>query len=136
MPSDPAPPHLLGRDAELAALIARLDAIHGGGGALVIHGEAGIGKSTLLRMAAYHAKGRGFEILRTTAVESEASLPFAALHQVLLPLLGLAGHLPPASRDALRSAFGSGDGSASVFQVAVATLQLLGERDDSTPVLV
>jgi DNA-binding CsgD family transcriptional regulator len=138
MPSDSSelPTQLFGREAELATIAARLDAIRDGGGALVVRGEPGIGKSALLRRAAHHASERGWDILRTTAVESEVNVPFAALHQLLLPMLGFSEQLPDASRAALQSAFGSNDAPSSLFQVAIAVLQLLGERDERAPLLV
>ncbi|SNY05641.1 regulatory protein, luxR family [Paractinoplanes atraurantiacus] len=56
----------------------------GRGGALVIRGEAGIGKTALLQ--AVEAEAGGMRVLRATGVESESRLPYAALHQLLFPL--------------------------------------------------
>ena len=56
---------------------------HGISGVLVLRGEAGIGKSALLDFAVQSAGDR--TVLRGVCIESEASLPFAALHQVLYP---------------------------------------------------
>ena len=75
---NPAP--LLGRDAEIELLASLLDGIQGGGGALVLYGEPGIGKSRLLAAAAALARERGFTVLSTTGVQSEAHLAFAGLH--------------------------------------------------------
>jgi MoxR-like ATPase len=60
--SNPAP--LLGREAEVELLVALLDGIAGGGGALVLGGEPGIGKSRLLAVAAALARERGFTVLQ------------------------------------------------------------------------
>jgi DNA-binding CsgD family transcriptional regulator len=80
---------LYGRDTETAALADRLAAARAGrGSALVVRGEAGIGKSTLVDAAAEAAAD--FEVLRCTGVESEHAWSFAGLQALLLPL---AGHL-------------------------------------------
>jgi predicted ATPase len=79
---------LLGRNRELAALLTLIDGIEGTGGALVVRGEAGIGKSALLTAAKERARDRGVTVVSTTGALSEAQLAFAGLHQLLLPLLG------------------------------------------------
>ncbi|MFI6501273.1 ATP-binding protein [Nonomuraea typhae] len=74
---------LHGRDTELATIDQLLaEARDGRPGALILRGEAGIGKSALLDHAAAAAQGR---VLRATALESEAELPYAALHLLLRP---------------------------------------------------
>ena len=84
---------LYGRRAECDALERLLaDARRSRSGVLVVRGEAGAGKSALLDHAAGLAAG--MRVLRAAGVESEAELPFAALHQLLRPVLGLAE--PPA----------------------------------------
>jgi predicted ATPase len=84
---------LYGRRAECDALERLLaDARRSRSGVLVVRGEAGTGKSALLDHAAGQATG--MRVLRAAGVESEAELPFAALHQLLRPVLGLAGRLP------------------------------------------
>ncbi|NUR30119.1 MAG: ATP-binding protein, partial [Catenulispora sp.] len=76
---------LSGRGHELDRLAAILDAASAGRGqALVISGEAGIGKTALLDHAArLHAPG---PMLRTAGTEAETDLPFAALHALLHPV--------------------------------------------------
>jgi hypothetical protein len=85
---------LLGRDRELAKLYALVDGIEEQGGALVVRGEAGIGKSALLAAAKERALHRRVTVVSTTGALSEAQLGFAGLHQLLLPLLGGADLLP------------------------------------------
>ena len=99
---------LLGRDNELIPLDRIVEELTDHGGAFVIRGEAGIGKSTLLAAAAERAHALGVMVLSANAVESEAQLPFAGLHQLLLPSLGLLTELPAPQRDALETAFGLG----------------------------
>src|SRR2546422_987134 len=128
---------LVGRDNELRTLDALIDGAPKQGGALVVLGEAGIGKSTLLRAAAQRARDAGLEVLETAGVESEAQLPFAGLHQLLRPVIGAADGLPTAQRSALSSAFGLDDGAApEPFLVALAALNLLTEAATQRPVLV
>src|SRR3954452_1141435 len=97
-------PVLRGRAGECARLDGLLSAVRRGeSGALVLRGEAGMGKTALLDYAA--SAGEGCTVVRAVGVESEMELPFAALHQLCLPLLeGIEG-LPPPQRDALRTAF-------------------------------
>ena len=89
----------------MAALELLLDATRAGHGrALVVEGEAGIGKTALLRFASDHASG--FQLLRAEGAEFEMELAFAALHQLCLPVLRRLEHLPGPHRDALTAAFG------------------------------
>ena len=89
-----APRLVLGRDRDLAELYALVDGIEDRGGALVVRGEAGIGKSTLLAAARERALDRGVTVVSTAGALSEAQLAFAGLHQLLLPLLGRLDLLP------------------------------------------
>jgi DNA-binding CsgD family transcriptional regulator len=127
---------LLGRDDELARLYHLVDAIGERGGALVVRGEAGIGKSALLAAARERALQQGATVVSTTGTLSEAPLAFAGLHQLLLPLLGRLGLLPDPQRRALETAFGIANGVASdVFLIGLATLGLVAERAAEAPLL-
>jgi hypothetical protein len=132
-----APERLLGRERELeqiGALIGRADQ---GGGSLLIHGDAGIGKSALLERAADVARAAGMRVLRTTGIRTEAHLPFASLHLLLRPILSGLKHLPGPQRLALGAAFGLVEGGASdAFLVGLATLTLLADSATDDPVLV
>jgi hypothetical protein len=76
-------------------------------------------------------------VLRTRGVQPEAHLPFAGLHQLLQPLLGELAQLPPPQRAALEAAFGLTNASApDPFLIALATLDLLGEAAETTPLLL
>ncbi|WP_214411302.1 ATP-binding protein [Sphaerisporangium fuscum] len=119
---------LVGRKEELARLDALLEgARQSRGGALVMHGEPGIGKSALLDHLADHATG--FLVMRASGAEFEMELPFAALHQLCMPVLRHVAELPPPHRRALEIAFGLGTGTPDPFLVGMATLELLVERD-------
>ena len=127
---------LLGRDRELAELYALLDGIEEQGGALVVRGEAGIGKSALLAAAKERALHRGITVVSTTGALSEARLAFAGLHQLLLPMLGALDLLPDPQRRALESAFGIAEGDApDLFLIGLATLGLVEERAAETPLV-
>src|SRR5689334_20649697 len=133
-----APRLLLGRDRDLAELYALVDGIEDRGGALVVRGEAGIGKSALLAAASERAVDRGVTVVSTTGALSEAQLAFAGLHQLLLPLLGSLDLLPNPQRQALETAFGIADGDAyapDLFLIGLATLGLVAERAAETPLL-
>jgi DNA-binding CsgD family transcriptional regulator len=128
---------LLGRERELAELYLRIDGIEGSGGAVVVRGEAGIGKSALLAAARERALDRGVTVVSTMGAVSESRLAFAGLHQLLLPMLGRLDLLPGPQRRALATAFGIAGGDApDLFLVGLATLGLIAERAMETPLLV
>src|SRR5258708_24639385 len=97
--------NLVGRDAESQLIDALLDRLGEGGGALVLRGEPGIGKSALLDRARQRARAIGARILSTIGVESEAELAVAGLHQLLHPIVRLMARLSDAQRVALAAAF-------------------------------
>ena len=95
---------MLGREREREVLDRLLAGVRGGrGGVLVVHGEAGVGKTALLEYAV--EAGRGFRIARTSGVEAEMELPFAAVQQLCSPFLDLwsASRSPSTKRLASRS---------------------------------
>src|SRR2546428_2576552 len=85
---------LLGRDEELARLYHLVDAIGERGGALVVRGEAGIGKSTLLAAARERALDRGVAVVSTAGAPSGAPPAFPGPHPPLPPPLRPPGLLP------------------------------------------
>ncbi|HET7047924.1 MAG TPA: AAA family ATPase [Solirubrobacteraceae bacterium] len=123
------------RRHESAALDGLLAAVRAGrSGALVLRGEAGIGKTALLEHAV--ASASGVRVLRATAVESEMELAFAALHQLCGPMLDRIDRLPGPQRDALATTFGVRAGPApDRFFVGLAVLSLLSEVAHKQPVL-
>ncbi|WP_328411493.1 helix-turn-helix transcriptional regulator [Nocardia sp. NBC_00403] len=124
---------LHGREAE-QTIIDRLlhGAREGRSGALVIRGEPGIGKTALLDYAA----AQGIPTVRSAGVESEAELPFAALHLLVRPGLELVDTLPGPQRDALRGAFGlTQHNPADRMLIGLAVLSLLAEEAADGPLL-
>jgi len=99
----------------------------------VLRGLPGVGKSTLLLAAVDDADG--FTVLRTSGVESESPLAFAALQRLLRPVLRLAERLPAPQARSLRRAFGEEDGDVDRFLVFLAALSLLAEAAEEAPVL-
>jgi DNA-binding CsgD family transcriptional regulator len=126
---------LAGRETETAALDELLDAAREGqSGAVLLRGEAGIGKTALLAHAATAADG--FRVLRATGIESEAELPYATLHQLLRPLADRIDALADPQARALSGALGLTDeAAADRFLVGVGTLTLLADAAEEQPVL-
>jgi hypothetical protein len=116
---------LIGREVESARLATALaSARAGAGAAFVLVGEPGIGKTTLLRGLVDQAEQ--MTVLETAGVESEADLPYAALIDVLQPVLHRLDALPEAQAVALSTALALGPpGVVDRFAVGVATLGLL-----------
>ncbi len=119
-------PELLGRDAERGAIDRLIDAAAArGSGALVLRGEPGVGKTSLLGYAA--ARVGGLRLLATEGVEPESDLPFAGLHRLLRPVLDRLTALPEAQAGALRASLGLGTGTGDRFLVGAGVLSLLAE---------
>ncbi|HWT92867.1 MAG TPA: AAA family ATPase, partial [Solirubrobacteraceae bacterium] len=127
---------MLGRTRETNELDAVLEAARNGrSSALVVHGEAGIGKTTLLSQAAT-AAGPGFRVLKARGYESESDIPFAGLLDLLMPLLDLLDRVPEAQARALRGAMAIEEPSPhDQFAVPAAVLSVLGAAADDQPVL-
>lgn len=96
---------IIGRRDELLALEAFLEAVPAGGQALVLEGDAGIGKTVLWQHTLRAAGTRGFRVLRSSPNQSEAQVAFAAVGDLLTPALGGAlQRLAPVQRRALETA--------------------------------
>ncbi len=101
---------------------------------LVIHGEAGVGKTALLAYAL--EAGSGLRTVRAVGVEMEMELPFSGLQQLCAPMFGHLDQLPQPQRDALETAFGlSGIGKPDRFLVGLGVLNLLSIVAQEQPLL-
>jgi DNA-binding CsgD family transcriptional regulator len=130
-------PELIEREQESAALDALVDRLREGGGALVVRGEAGIGKSVLLQRMRKRAAAHGARPLVTGGVESEAEFAFAGLHQLLRPIIGALAQLPDSQRQTLEAALGLGvDHKPDPYRVAVAAFQLICDVAESVPLVL
>ncbi|QFU91988.1 AAA family ATPase [Amycolatopsis sp. YIM 10] len=104
----------------------------GNGDALLLSGEPGIGKSALLD---YARAATGFWVIEASGVEFETELPFAALHQLCVPIMGHLAELSALHREALEVAFGLAGGTPDLFKIGLATLELLSCATRRSPVL-
>jgi DNA-binding CsgD family transcriptional regulator len=128
---------LIGRDPEIALLGRVIDGIEHEGVSILVRGQPGVGKSSMLRAAAAMARRRDALILIASGVESEAMLPFSGLHQLLLPLVSRSTSLPTIQHDALSTAFGTMAGPPpELFLTALATLTLITDAAGSQPVVL
>jgi DNA-binding CsgD family transcriptional regulator len=110
------------------------DARNDRSGVMVVRGEAGVGKSALLRAVAKGADG--FRIAQIGGVESEMELPFAGLHQLCGPMLARFDGLPPPQKHALQIALGLASGDPpDRFLVGLGALTLLAEIAEEQPFL-
>jgi DNA-binding CsgD family transcriptional regulator len=125
---------LYGRSREQTRIERLVDAARdGAGGAVVLRGGPGIGKTALLDWAAGLPAAR---VLRGSGVEFEAQLPFAGLSQLLRPIIDRLDRLPGPQRAALAGAFGLGTGEASDrLLIGFGVLSLLAEAAEDGPVL-
>ncbi|GAA3541659.1 helix-turn-helix transcriptional regulator [Kribbella ginsengisoli] len=126
---------LFGRLAERQTLDDLLADARGGRSAvLVLRGEAGIGKTELLKYLV--GRSTGCHIVRVTGVQAEIELSYAGLHQLCAPLLGGLDRLPGPQRGALSAAFGLRGGEApDRFLVGLAALSLLANAAGNQPVV-
>ncbi|GAA4640617.1 hypothetical protein GCM10023196_106870 [Actinoallomurus vinaceus] len=125
---------LVGRQAETRRLDELLGAARAGrGDALVLRGEAGIGKSALLAHARRAATG--FRVIDASGSEFEMDLPFATLHRLCVPVLAHLDDLPGRRREALEIAFGLATGTPDPFRVGLAALELLAAAARERPLL-
>jgi DNA-binding CsgD family transcriptional regulator len=139
-PDDPAGerdqrPALCGRRMERGALDGLLEGMReGSGGALVVRGDAGIGKTALLEYLV--ARSSGCRVTRTVGQQSEMELPFAALHQLCRTMLDGLEELPGPQRDALRVAFGLAAGEApDRLLVGLGAVRLLSSAGRERPLV-
>jgi DNA-binding CsgD family transcriptional regulator len=102
---------LVGREADVGPLHAFVDRAVSTGGALVLTGEVGVGKTALLESASEHAAETGRRVLKAAGAEFEAGLSYAGLNQLLYPLLDDIDRLAAAHRQALTVALGLSGGS-------------------------
>ncbi|WP_244188819.1 ATP-binding protein [Streptomyces yokosukanensis] len=139
-PGYPADPGILGRAAELARIEELLGAVDGTGPqVLVLTGEPGAGKSTLVDWTAEQGRARALRVLRVRGSEGEAGLGLSGVHQLLHPLLP-GDALPAPQREALDRAFGlsaAPDESAlEQLSLCVSVLALIGDAAAQRPLLL
>lgn len=100
------PPVLIGRSAELAVLDRHFDTARTGEAALMLTGEAGVGKTALLEAAAPRASEAGFQVLRVRGCPFQQGIGFTALNQLLQPLADGIPALPARQAETLQAVRG------------------------------
>ncbi|MGW5652699.1 AAA family ATPase [Streptomyces humi] len=136
-PSPSAPARLIGRERDLEFIRTHLtgSAVHGT--ALLLTGEAGIGKSALLDVVAARARSEDTRVLRANGVQFETDVAYAGLNQLLVPLFDSLDLLEDGHREALRIAVGIGGGPPpGRLLISTAALLLLRRIAADTPLLV
>jgi DNA-binding CsgD family transcriptional regulator len=131
---------VVGRDAELASLGDFFASLSEGASALVLEGEAGVGKTTLWRAGIAAAEERGLLVLQALPSESETSLSFSGLGDLLDPVFEEALEpLPAGQRSALARALVLEEAEGpppDAHAVGVAVLNALRGLANAGPVLV
>jgi DNA-binding CsgD family transcriptional regulator len=133
-----APMDLIGREPEIQQLQLLLGRIAtGSGDALLLSGDPGVGKTSLLDLAAALAADSGIRLLRATGSQFEADISYAALHQLLLPCLSEVPRLSSLLAGGLNVALGLGEGPPPAqLLVAGAVLALLQQAAKEQPLLL
>src|SRR5688500_5432585 len=126
----------VGRERERARIDRLLeDARAGRSGTLLLHGEAGIGKTALMRWAIGQATG--MRVLRARGIETESDIPFAGLAELVTPLLDRLDDIPEVQARALRGALALGPATPhDPFTVPAGLLSLLAVAAEERPILV
>jgi hypothetical protein len=126
---------LLGRERECRALDAVLAAARGGSSAvIVLRGEAGMGKTTLLDYAIRTAED--MEVVLIAGIQSESQFGFGALHRLLVRFMDRTRALPQRQRDAIGAAFGVVNGPPpDRFLIGLAALSVLSDVAAARPLL-
>ena len=125
---------LTGRRTECHALDLLVRAIRSGQSqVLVVHGEAGVGKTALLDYL--NGQASGCRVLRAAGSQPDMELAFAGLHQLCAPMLKHLDALAEPQRDALLTAFGMRTGTPDQFLIGLAVLGLLSEAAGRQPVV-
>ncbi|MFD6531032.1 LuxR C-terminal-related transcriptional regulator [Streptomyces sp. NPDC060184] len=113
------------RAAERHLVTELLSGTSGGGRVLRVSGDAGTGKSALLRFASTAAARQGYSVLTASPAPAERELRYAALHRLLHPRLPRLGQVPADARSLLRAAFGGSGEAPAPDRLAGAALTLL-----------
>ncbi len=130
---------VIGRDVELARVGHFLDGLSVAPAALLVEGEAGIGKTTVWAAAIGTAESRGFRVLKARAAETEVQLSYAALADLVGDdFEATRTTLPPIQQRALAAALLRAESEQPVEPrtIATAVVGVLASLAESTPVLV
>ncbi|MEU8010136.1 AAA family ATPase [Micromonospora parva] len=125
---------LRGRDDECRAVRSLLDGTTNAGGALLLRGEPGSGRTALIGYAHRHAEDR--TVLVGSGLAEEATLPYAGLQRLVDPVLHHAADLPDEQRQLLRRALaGESCPADRQLTLSMAVLGLLAAAAHTRPLL-
>ncbi|MGB3485070.1 MAG: AAA family ATPase [Mycobacterium sp.] len=128
---------MIGRSIEFELITATAAAVTRRGSALVVEGEPGIGKTTLLTAVARWADDNGFLVLSCAGVQSQANVGYAGMHELVHPILDHVDALPVHQRRALLAAFGlAEDELPNPLLIGVAMLGLIEEVAAHRPLVL
>jgi ATP/maltotriose-dependent transcriptional regulator MalT len=128
---------IVGRDHERRLLRGLVESLNVGGGAVVLQGEPGMGKTSLLQVVADYASRQGVSAHMLRGIESEAVLPFAAITDLLWPLREHLATLPAIQREALEVCLALSTGPPhGPLAVCAGTLGVLIAAADQRPLVV
>lgn len=128
---------MIGRHHEFETITAAANTVTDRGCALVVEGEPGIGKTTLLAAVADWADSNGFTVLSCAGVQSQATVGYAGVHELVHPILHCADALPVHQRMALFAAFGLAEEELpNPLLIGVAMLGLVEEAAATRPVIL
>jgi DNA-binding CsgD family transcriptional regulator len=129
---------LTGRESELSRLSELVSPPYADSRMLLVLGEAGTGKTALLKQAQCEARSAGMRVIAATGRQSESDLAFAGLHQLLRPVLGRVDGLPVRQAQALRGAFAISNEPVppDALLTGIAVLTLLSALSEDQPLLV
>lgn len=128
---------VLGREQELAAIVRLFDERQPGRLAVIIEGDAGIGKTTLWEAALDLAAERSWRVLAARPAEAEVRFSFVAIRDLLGPVMDeTIDGLPGPQRRAVEAALLRAEGPADAYAVSAGVLGMLRAASASGPVLV
>ena len=131
----PAAENLVGRQAELSQLTRGL--IEHNARAVVVCGDPGVGKTSLIDQLGASAGSEGWRVERVAGVESEDSYALGGLNQLVLSLKEALAGLDEQNQTALKPVLGGdADSSVSVLPLAAAVLNLLSVAAQNQPLLL
>jgi AAA ATPase domain len=134
MASPDPPVVLVGREEPMRRLRAALDdARSGSSSTIVILGPPGVGKTALV--AQLRSQAADCSVVHARGIETESEWSYAALHQLLMPILQLSDKIPSATQAAIEMAIGGAPGAPEPMMVGMGVLGLLSEASEEKPVL-
>ena len=134
------PAAIVGRETELASVRGFLASVSDGAAALVLEGEAGAGKTTLWRAAVAESDASGLRVLKASPAESESSMSFSGIGDLLDPVLDEAlAELPSPQRHVLSRALMLEEDEGpipDVHAIGVAVLNAFRALAEKAPLVV